>query len=46
MAEFSKNWAELPTGKLKFWKNIWMIFPGFVNKRSDKLKNRRFKLGF
>ena len=28
-----KTGSVSPPGKLKFWKNIWMSFPGFANKR-------------
>ena len=30
--DFSRNRSESPPGKLKFWKNNWMSFPGFSNK--------------
>ena len=35
MDEFSRNRSESPSGKLKFWKNIWMSFPGFANKGQE-----------
>ena len=37
MDEFSRNRSESPARKLKFWKNIWMSFPGFDNKGLARL---------
>jgi len=44
MDEFSRNLTDSPPGKLKFWKYIWMIFPGFFNKLLLIMVNNSRKL--